>query len=97
MSEVLGFSLPYWPCAVTVIMAALLNLAVTFMLPLDRRVGHSEAVLQLGFDMLQLATLLWLTGGMDNPFALLFVAPVVTAATTLSCLLYTSPSPRDRG
>ena len=84
VSEVLGFSLPYWPCAVTVIMAALLNLAVTFMLPLDRRVGHSEAVLQLGFDMLQLATLLWLTGGMDNPFALLFVAPVVTAATTLS-------------
>lgn len=84
VSEVLGFSFPYWPCAVIVIMSALFNLAVTFMLPLDRRVGHTEAVLQLGFDMLQLASLLWLTGGMNNPFALLFVAPVVTAATTLS-------------
>ena len=84
VSEVLGFSFPYWPCAVIVIMSALFNLAVTFLLPLDRRVGHTEAVLQLGFDMLQLASLLWLTGGMNNPFALLFVAPVVTAATTLS-------------
>jgi len=84
VSEFLGFRYPYWPCAVIVIMAALLNLAVTFALPLDRRVGHTEAVLQLGFDTLQLASLLWLTGGMNNPFALLFVAPVVTAATTLS-------------
>ena len=84
VSEFLGFRYPYWSCAVIVILAALLNLAVTFALPLDRRVGHTEAVLQLGFDTLQLASLLWLTGGMNNPFALLFVAPVVTAATTLS-------------
>lgn len=84
VSEVLGFSYPYWPAAIIIMTAALLNLGVTFMLPLDRRVGQKEAVLQLGFDTLQLASLLWLTGGMNNPFALLFVAPVVTGATTLS-------------
>lgn len=84
VSEFFGFSYPYWPAAIIVMVAALLNLGVTFALPLDRRVGHSEAILQLGFDTLQLASLLWLTGGMTNPFALLFVAPVVTGATTLS-------------
>ncbi len=84
VSEGLGFSYPYWPVAIIIFAAVLLNLAVTFRLPLDRRVGNQEAALQLGFDTLQLASLLWLTGGMNNPFALLFVAPVVTSATTLS-------------
>ena len=84
VSEVLGFSYPYLPAAIIVMLAALVNLGVTFALPLDRRVGTSEAISQLGFDTLQLASLLWFTGGMDNPFVLLFVAPVVTGATTLS-------------
>jgi len=43
-----------------------------------------EAYMQLGFDIWQLAGLLWLTGGITNPFSILFLAPVVTAATTLS-------------
>ena len=34
--------------------------------------------------MLQLASLLYLTGGIENPFALMFVAPVVIAAATLN-------------
>jgi len=40
--------------------------------------------MQLGFDLWQLSGLLWLTGGITNPFSILFLAPVVTAATTLS-------------
>ena len=38
----------------------------------------------LAFDVLQLAALLYLTGGIANPFALMFVAPVVIAAATLN-------------
>ena len=84
VAEVLGFSYPYLTAAIIVMLSALVNLGVTFALPLDRRVGNTEAIFQLGFDTLQLALLLWLTGGMTNPFLLLFVAPVVTSATTLS-------------
>jgi two-component system sensor histidine kinase RegB len=47
-------------------------------------VSDFEAYMQLGFDLWQLAGLLWLTGGITNPFSILFLAPVVTAATTLS-------------
>lgn len=84
VSETLGFAYPYLACAALVALSAIINLAVTAALPLDRRVGDIEAAAQLGFDVLQLSALLWLTGGMSNPFALLFIAPVVTSATTLS-------------
>ncbi len=80
----LGFSFPVWPCVAMIVMSILFNIVVTATLPLDRRVSDREAGAQLGFDLLQLAVLLWLTGGMTNPFALLFLAPVVTSATTLS-------------
>jgi two-component system sensor histidine kinase RegB len=57
---------------------------VTLFLPLDRRVSDVEAIAQLGFDIAQLALLLYFNGGIENPFAILFLAPVVTSATTLS-------------
>jgi two-component system sensor histidine kinase RegB len=79
-----GYSYPYVLAAIMVLTSAALNLAVSLWLPLDRRVGSREAILQLGFDTLQLTGLLWLTGGMNNPFSLLYIAPVVTGATTLS-------------
>ncbi len=80
----LGYQLPLPECFAMIGLSVMINLAVTFMLPLDRRVADLEALAQLGFDLVQLAALLWLTGGMNNPFALLFMAPVVTSATTLS-------------
>ncbi|NNE57376.1 MAG: ActS/PrrB/RegB family redox-sensitive histidine kinase [Hellea sp.] len=80
----LGYELPLLPCFIFIGLSALLNLVISLSLPLDRRVNDYEAIAQLGFDLVQLAILLWLTGGMNNPFALLFIAPVVTSATMLS-------------
>ncbi len=80
----LGYQLPLLTCFMIIGLSALVNIAVTVVLPLDRRVEDTEAIAQLGFDLVQLAVLLWLTGGMNNPFALLLIAPVVTSATTLS-------------
>lgn len=79
----LKFSFPVIPAMVIVGFSVLLNILIHLTLPLDRRVSDGEALGQLGFDVLQLGALLWLTGGMNNPFALLFIAPVVTSATTL--------------
>lgn len=79
----LGFELPLMACAIVIGTSAALNAAITISVPLDRRVSDGEAIGQLGFDILQLAVLLWLTGGMQNPFALLFIAPVTTGATML--------------
>lgn len=80
----LGYDFDFLPCVSIVALSVLVNIVVSVMWPLDRRAGDVEAVFQLGFDLLQLFALLWLTGGMANPFALLILAPVVTGATTLS-------------
>lgn len=84
VSQILQFPYPVIACSIVVGASVLVNLAITTLFPLDRRVSDFEALLQLGFDILQLAALLWLTGGITNPFAILFLAPVVTSATTLS-------------
>jgi len=45
--------------------------------------SRAELVLALSFDVLQLAGLLYLTGGLANPFAMLFLAPIVVSAALL--------------
>ena len=47
-------------------------------------VSSQFAVLHLGFDLVQLTLLLMLTGGLENPFAVLILAPVVVSATVLA-------------
>ena len=84
VSQILGFEYPLLACGMAILASVVVNLVVTLRLPLDRRVSDFEAYMQLGFDLWQLTGLLWLTGGIVNPFSILFLAPVVTAATTLS-------------
>jgi two-component system sensor histidine kinase RegB len=79
----LGFPLPFAPCFLVITTAALLNLALRIRYPASYRLGDDAATLLLGFDILQLALLLYLTGGLQNPFAMLFLAPVLISATAL--------------
>jgi two-component system sensor histidine kinase RegB len=80
----LGYSLPILYCAVAIVVSAGLNMALALRYPPAHRLTNREATFYLAFDVLQLAVLLHLTGGITNPFALMFVAPVVIAATTLN-------------
>ena len=84
VSQILGYDYPIWPCLAIIALSVLVNIVTTAAYELDRRVGDREAGIQLGFDLLQLVALLWLTGGISNPFSLLILAPVVTSATTLN-------------
>lgn len=80
----LGFSLPILPVGGAIALSALLNLAVSLGRPASARIDDREATFFLVFDILQLAILLYLTGGLINPFALLLLAPVAIGATILS-------------
>ncbi|MDA0654713.1 MAG: ActS/PrrB/RegB family redox-sensitive histidine kinase [Proteobacteria bacterium] len=78
-----------WPlpmdAALAVVGASVvLNLAMTFRRPEQGRLKEWEAAAYLAFDTLQLALLLYLTGGLTNPFALLFLGPVTVSATVLT-------------
>lgn len=59
------------------------NVISIFVYPENKRLAESEAMLTLLFDISQLAFLLYLTGGLNNPFALLILAPVTVSAATL--------------
>jgi two-component system, sensor histidine kinase RegB len=79
----LGFHLPLAPALAIVAGSALLNLVLIVYRQSERRLGERSAALCLGYDILQLAILLYLTGGLQNPFSILILAPVTVAATIL--------------
>ncbi len=78
-----GFELPIWPALAIVAVTAATNLALRLRKPRIQRVEDREAGVILGFDLVQLALLLYLTGGLGNPFSELFLAPVLISATAL--------------
>src|SRR6202789_2433999 len=80
----LSYRLPILPCAAAIAASILLNVALAIRYPATHRLTNREATFYLAYDVLQLAALLYLTGGIENPFALIFLAPVVIAAATLN-------------
>jgi len=80
----LGYPLPILYCGIAIAVSAALNILLALRYPPTHRLTNREATFYLAFDVLQLAALLYLTGGIANPFALMFVAPVVIAAATLN-------------
>ncbi|MEJ1967763.1 MAG: ActS/PrrB/RegB family redox-sensitive histidine kinase [Rhizomicrobium sp.] len=79
-----GYTLPLLLCAGMIVAAAALNVVLALLHPASHRLTNREATVYLAFDVLQLAALLFLTGGITNPFTLMFLAPVVIAAATLN-------------
>ena len=80
----LKFVLPIEGALAVVATSAALNIAASWPRRASPRLGDREASFYLAYDMLQLGMLLFLTGGLQNPFAMLMLAPVTVAATILS-------------
>lgn len=80
----LRFPLPFGWCFAVIAVSAWLNIALRVRFPLSHRLGEDAATALLAFDIIQLAALLYLTGGLQNPFSLLFLAPVMISATALA-------------
>lgn len=87
---VLDFSLPLGVCLAFIALSAWLNVFLRIRHPARRRLSTGFASTLLAYDILQLGALLYLTGGIENPFAFLLVVPVTVSAATL-------PSPHTIG
>src|SRR5215469_3276791 len=83
---VLGFDFPILVPFAVVAASVLLNLIALPARGASARLGEIEAACYLAYDIVQLGVLLFLTGGLANPFAILAIAPVTVAATVLSRL-----------
>jgi two-component system sensor histidine kinase RegB len=79
----LDFDVPIVPCVVVICFSAVLNLALqTIFNPMQRLEPRYAAAL-LALNIAELAALLYFTGGLQNPFSFLFLAPVLISATAL--------------
>jgi two-component system sensor histidine kinase RegB len=79
----LEFELPLWACLAVIALSAWLNIALRLRFHMTQRLEPDRAAWLLAFDVAELAILLYLTGGLQNPFAFLFLAPVLLSATAL--------------
>ena len=79
----LGYPLPLVQCMSLIALSVLVNLALILRFGAGDRPSAMISTVQLGYDLMQLGGLLSLTGGLENPFSLLLLAPVSVSATTL--------------
>jgi two-component system sensor histidine kinase RegB len=79
----LDFELPIWACLAVIALAAWLNVALRLRFRSTLRLEADRAAWLLAFDIAELAILVFLTGGLQNPFSFLLLGPVLLAATTL--------------
>src|SRR6476659_11058568 len=79
----LDFELPVYAGLSVIALSAWLNVALRLRFHITQRLEPDRAAWLLAFDTGELAVLLFLTGGLQNPFAFLFLGPVLLSATAL--------------
>jgi two-component system sensor histidine kinase RegB len=79
----LDFELPIWACLAVIAFAAWLNVALRLRFRTTQRLEAEGAAWLLAFDIAELAILVFLTGGLQNPFSFLLLGPVLLSATAL--------------
>lgn len=79
----LNYEFPVGACLAVIGLAAWLNIALRLRFPRTRWLEPERAAWLLAFDLGELTVLLFFTGGLENPFALLFLGPVLVSAAAL--------------
>src|SRR3977135_2077483 len=79
----LDFDVDVVPCVTIVGLSALLNLVLQIAFNPMQRLEPAYAAALLALNIVELAGLLFFTGGLQNPFSFLFLAPVLISATAL--------------
>ena len=86
---VLAFPMPFALCFFVVGTSIWVNIGLRIRYRHSDRLADRPAFYLMAYDLLQLAALLYFTGGLQNPFAMLFLAPLMIAAVSLTAV-YTS-------
>ena len=79
----LDFTLPLYACLAVIALAAWLNVALRVRFPVTQRLPPDRAAWLFAFDIAEIGVLLFLTGGLQNPFSFLLLGPVLLSATAL--------------
>ncbi len=79
-----GFPLPLGECLLVIAASGGLNLWLRLRYGISHRFDDKPATAQFAYDIFQLSALLYLTGGLENPFSMLFLAPIMISAASLA-------------
>ena len=71
-------------CLVAISISVFGNLSAMLIFPKNKRLSEFENMMMILFDILQLSFLLYLTGGLQNPFSILLLGPVAVSASVLT-------------
>jgi two-component system sensor histidine kinase RegB len=83
VAQGLEFDVPVIPCVAIIGLSAAVNLALQIAFNPMQRLEPVYAAALLALNIVELAGLLYFTGGLQNPFSFLFLAPVLISATAL--------------
>ena len=83
VAQGLEFNVEIVPCVSIIALSAALNLALQTVANPMQRLEPMQAAGLLALNIVELAALLFFTGGLQNPFSFLFLAPVLISATAL--------------
>lgn len=80
---ILEFSLPLLACFLVVSASAIVGIWQSIYTRFHKKMSRKIVVNLLMFDTIQLGVLIYLTGGILNPFSIMLLAPVTVSATVL--------------
>ena len=77
------FELPFFYCSLVIFLGVLTNFYLQFRFK-KNQLNNFASTSFLFYDLIQLSVLLYLTGGITNPFAVLLIVPAIVASTFLT-------------
>ncbi len=87
VSYIIKIQIPLYETLSIILLSVVINFYSYFEERKNKSISNIKAFLFLLFDTLQLGFLLFLTGGIVNPFSILILAPVITSASYLPALM----------
>ncbi|MEC7830784.1 MAG: ActS/PrrB/RegB family redox-sensitive histidine kinase [Pseudomonadota bacterium] len=83
VGNILLFQLPYLEIYLTIAALVFSNLILLFMYSWNQRLSETTTGIVLAGDIIQLALLIYFTGGLSNPFVMLFIVPIAISLDNL--------------
>jgi len=80
---VFKFKLPFFYCSLVIFIGVLTNFYLQFKFK-KNQLNNFASTFFLFYDLIQLSILLYLTGGITNPFAILLIVPAIVSSTFLN-------------
>ena len=87
VSFIIKIQIPFFETLSIILLSVAVNFYSYYEERKNKSISNSKAFSYLLFDTLQLGFLLFLTGGIINPFSILILAPVITSASYLPALM----------